>query len=96
MGHAKPFKTVNPTMPGFLQSLKKVKDKDMVINAIADLQKDPLPGHLDFKKLKNYKKPNIYSVMLCGNHAYKLSFQIQDGVAILRRVGTHKQIDNNP
>lgn len=96
MGHVKPFKSVNPNMPGFLQSLKKVADRQMVNDAIADLLKDPLPSALDFKKLKDHKRPNIYTVMLCGNHAYKLSFEIQGEVAVLRRVGTHKQIDKSP
>lgn len=68
----------------------------MVIDAIADLLSDPLPSKLDFKKLKGYKNPNIYTVTISGNHAYKLSLEIKDEVAILRRVGTHKQIDNSP
>lgn len=61
-----------------------------------DLLKDPIPAHLDFKKLKGYRNPSIYTITICSNHAYKLSMEIKDGVAILRRVGTHKQIDENP
>jgi hypothetical protein len=71
-------------------------NRQMVIDAISDLLLDPLPLRLDFKKLKGYKNPNIYTVTICGNHAYKLSFEIKNEIAILRRVGTHKQIDENP
>lgn len=96
MGQTKPFKFINPTLPGFKRSLRKIADTQMVIDAMDDLMRDPLPSKLDFKKLKGYKNPNVYSVTICGNHAYKLSFEIKDEVAILRRVGTHKQIDDNP
>lgn len=92
----KPFQAVDPTLPGFQRSLKKVSNRELVDEAIADLLLDPLPGRFDFKKLKGYKNPNIFTITISGNHAYKLSMEIRDGVAILRRVGTHKEIDDNP
>lgn len=96
MGQVKPFNSVNASLPGFVRSFKKISDRQMVIDAMADLLLDPLPMRLDFKKLKGYKNPNIYTVTICGNHAYKLSLEIKDEVAILRRVAAHKQIDDNP
>jgi hypothetical protein len=36
--------------------------------------------------------PNFFAIMLGGNHAYKKSMEIDKGVAILRRVGTHKEL----
>lgn len=35
----------------------------------------------------------MYSVDVTGNHAYKISLSIEGGVAVLRRVATHKRID---
>ncbi len=96
MGPIKPFKTIDPTLPGFQRSLKKVGDRALVDAAIVDLLLDPLPGRLGFKKLTDYKNPNIFTITIGGNHAYKLSLGIQGDVAVLRRVGTHKQIDANP
>lgn len=40
--------------------------------------------------------PNFFAIMLGGNHAYKRSMEIDKGVAILRRVGTHKELGEKP
>lgn len=61
-----------------------------------DLMLPEIPGKYGFKKLGGYKNPSIYTIMLGGNHAYKMSMQITNGVAIFRRVGTHRYIDDNP
>jgi hypothetical protein len=92
----KPFKSIDPTLPGFKRSLKKANNREAIEKAIVDLLLDPIPGHLDFKKLSGYRNPSIFTITICGNHSHKLSMEIKDGVAILRRVGTHKEIDNNP
>jgi len=98
MPPVKPFKLVSPALPGFKRCLKKIPAdiRPQVDDAIADLLEDPIPGRLGFKKLGGYKNPNIYTITIGGNHAYKLSLEIVDEVAVLRRVGTHKQIDDNP
>lgn len=96
MAPVKPFRTIDPTMPGFQRSLKKVRDRALVDAAIVDLLRDPIPGRLGFKKLTDYRNPNIFTITIGGNHAYKLSLEIQGDVAVLRRVGTHKQIDDHP
>jgi mRNA-degrading endonuclease RelE of RelBE toxin-antitoxin system len=94
----KPFKSVNPSLQGFQRCLKKIPGgfRELVDDAIADLLLDPIPGRLGFKKLNGYRNPSIYTITIGGHHAYKLSMELKDGVAILRRVGTHKEIDNNP
>jgi len=60
---------------------------------LRDLQ-DPMPAGLRFEKLKGYRKPDLYTIHLDGN--YKLSMEISEGIAILRNVGTHNQIDRGP
>jgi len=96
MPFVKPFKSIDPSLPGFKRSLKKANNKEIINKAITDLLLDPIPAHLDFKKLKGYRNPNIFTITICGNHSYKLSMEIKNEIAILRRVGTHKEIDNNP
>lgn len=98
MASAKPFKSVNPSLPGFQRCLKKLPSEIRALadQAIVDLLDDPLPGRFGFKKLQGYKNPNIYTITIGGHHAYKLSLHIEQEIAVLRRVGTHKQIDDNP
>jgi len=92
----KPFHAIDATSSGFQRSLRNFAERALAEAAILDLLKDPIPGRLDFKKLKGYKRPNIFTITIAGNHAFKISMEISDGVAILRRVGTHRQIDDNP
>jgi len=67
---------------------------------LRDLLQDPMPPGLRFEKLtsnrkkKGYRKPDRYTIHLDGN--YKLSMEISEGVAILRNVGTHNEIDRGP
>ena len=98
MPPVKPFKRVNAALPGFQRCLKKIPAdiRPQVNDAITDLLEDPIPGRLGFKKLTGYRNPNIYTITIGGNHAYKLSLEILNEVAVLRRVGTHRQIDDNP
>jgi hypothetical protein len=96
MPPVKPFKAVDPSLSGFKKSLKRFAERELAEQAIQDLLLDPLPGRFDFKKLKGYNNPNVYTITISSNHAFKMSFEIKDEVAILRRVGTHKQIDDNP
>ena len=98
MPPVKPFRAVSAALPGFQRCLKKipVDIRPQVNDAISDLAEDPIPGRLGFKKLSGYRNPNIYTIMVGGNHAYKVSMEIVNGVAVLRRIGTHKQIDETP
>ena len=85
-------------LAGFTRSLKKIpiEIRPRIDEAIEELLSDPIPGKYDFKKLNGYRNPNIYTITIGGNHAYKISLEIVDGCAVLRRAGTHKQIDNGP
>ena len=96
MPSQKPFKTINVSLKGFQRSLKKCAVRGEATAAIAAMLEDPLPVHLKFKKLNGYRNPALYSITICNNQSHKISFEIRDEVAILRRVGTHKQIDDNP
>ncbi len=68
----------------------------MVDEALLDLVKTPIPKRLRFEKLTCCRKPNIYTIHVTQNHSYKISFEIEGGIAKLRRVATHKEIDRKP
>jgi hypothetical protein len=98
MPHPKPFSAVNPTLPGFQRSLRKLSPEARALaeRAILDLMLPEIPGKYGFRKLGGYRNPNVFTIMLGGSHAYKMSMEIDKGTAILRRVGTHKELDQNP
>lgn len=60
------------------------------------LLEDPRPARLRFEKLSGYRNPNIYTIHATNNHSHKISMEIADGIATLRRVGSHKKIDDKP
>lgn len=63
--------------------------RDTVDRKLQDLSKSPMPPGLAFEKLSGCSKPDIYTIHATGN--YKISFEINDGTAFLRRVGTHDE-----
>jgi mRNA-degrading endonuclease RelE of RelBE toxin-antitoxin system len=64
---------------------------------IVELGFDPIPNSRRPHSVSaKGQKPTVYTVDVTSNKAYKLSFQVANHVAILRRVGTHKQLDRSP
>jgi hypothetical protein len=64
---------------------------------LEDLEKDPVPTGLRMHPVTPAGvKPKIYTVDVYPNKSYKISFQLSGDELILRRVGTHKQIDRRP
>lgn len=82
----------------FALSVKKlpVDIQSQLKNVLKDLIKDPQPKKLRLEKLSGYKNPGIYTVHITSNHSHKMSFEIDGDVAVLRTVGTHKEIDRRP
>lgn len=68
--------------------------RDLVDGKLQDLVKSPRPPGLAFEKLKGYAEPDIYSIHVNGN--YKISMEINQGHAFLRRVASHNEIDRCP
>jgi mRNA-degrading endonuclease RelE of RelBE toxin-antitoxin system len=66
----------------------------LVPQKLEDLLANPRPAGLRFEKLKGYARPDIYTIHITGN--YKISFEIDDSVAILRCIGNHNEIDRLP
>lgn len=82
----------------FQQDYKKLKPdiRKHVDAAIEDLLKIPRPSTLRLKKYNGYKNPHIYAIHVTSNHSHKISLEIQGDKAKLRRIGTHKIVDNSP
>ena len=71
-----------------------IQYRDLVDGKLQDLAGNPMPPGLRFEKLKGYSDPDIYSIHITGN--YKATMEINSATAILRRVGTHDDIDRAP
>lgn len=67
-----------------------------VDSAITDLLKNPIPKHLRFNKLNGFSNPFLYAIHITGNHSHKITLEIKNNTAVLRRIGTHKVIDRSP
>lgn len=70
--------------------------QSQVLSAATSLTNEPMPAKLRFEKLSGYRNPSIYTIHITHNHSHKLSFEIQGTTAILRKIGTHKEIDRAP
>ena len=68
--------------------------RDRVDAKLRELLENPRPPGLAFEKLKGYTRPNIYTIHITCN--YKLSFEIEGSLAVLRRVACHNDIDRLP
>lgn len=86
------------TRDSFANSFKQLRPeiKQEAVCAIADILRQPMPARLRFEKLSGYRNPSIYTIHITRNHSHKLSFEIQGTTAILRKIGTHKEIDRVP
>ncbi len=98
MPQQKPFSAINPFLPGFQHCLKKLSPENLELakQAMRDLMLPEIPRKYNFKNLEGYYSRNLFTITFGVNHASKISMAVVNGVAILRRVGTHKEIDENP
>lgn len=70
---------------------------ECLADALKALLAEIIPKKYRMESLSGYKNPKVYTIHITQNHSHKLSFEInKDGVAVLRRVGTHKAIDRSP
>lgn len=60
--------------------------------AVKDLVKNPHPKKYRLEK----QTPEAYTIHVTRNHSHKLSFELVGDTAILRKIGTHKEIDRAP
>lgn len=82
----------------FARDLKRLdkETQQAVKDAINDLLKTPVPQVRRMHSLGGYRNPKIYTIDVFPNHSYKISFEIEGTTAILRRVGSHGDIDLLP
>lgn len=91
------IRAVDTGNPAFKRDVKglPLDIRDALALCLKDLLKDPIPSGLRLHGLHREHR-GIFSIDVTSNHAYKATFTIEDGIARLRRVGTHKQIDRSP
>jgi hypothetical protein len=90
------FKVVGRT-DKFISDFKRLDDPQrQAVNAcIRDLALNPIPASRRFHCVST-KKPKVYSLDLFSNKSHKMTIQLEGNNVTLRRVGTHKQIDDAP
>ena len=69
--------------------------RSALTECLKELIKDPTPSRLRLHGLHREHR-GIFSVDVTPNHAYKATFTVEGGIARMRRVGSHKQIDRTP
>ena len=89
---------VDMSRKSFAKTLRAVSTdiQSQTLSAATSLTNEPIPTRLRFEKLSCYRNPSIYTIHITHNHSHKLSFEIHGTTAILRKVGTHKEIDRAP
>lgn len=93
-----PITAIDRSRQSFTRSFASLPDEiaDLAIDAIADLLQNPPPARLRLHRLNGYKNPKVFTIDITANHSHKISLEIIGSVAVLRRAGTHKEIDRNP
>lgn len=86
------------TEASFKNNYRRLPDeiKDFVDSALEDLLSYPQPKKLRLEKLQGNNKPPVYTIHVTPNHSHKLSFELRGDVAVMRKIGTHKEIDRSP
>lgn len=82
----------------FERDLKKApQDVQREIEGVLnDLLKYPQPRKLRFHSLNGFFNPKIFKIDVFSNKSWQITFEMDGKVAILRRLGTHKEIDRSP
>lgn len=69
--------------------------QNAVDECIVDLGKDPIPATRRAHRINTGQLPKVFSLDVTSNKSHKLSFQLEGTTALLRRVGTHREIDRS-
>lgn len=82
-------------LPRFEKAYKNLEKRvqDAVDQGIKDLFKDPIPLGRRVRKMNGYRNPDIWEARV--GSSYRITFEIKNGIAILRNIGTHA-IYSNP
>lgn len=78
----------------FAAQLKKlpVEIQKATREAVKDLVKNPHPKKYRLEK----QTAEYWTIHVTPNHSHKLSFELEGSTAVLRKIGTHKEIDRSP
>ena len=82
----------------YVSDLKKLKHdvRRAVIEALENLKQDPQPAKLRLHVVSKRPGPVVFSIDVFPNKSWKISFEMDGTTAVLRHVGTHKEIDRAP
>lgn len=88
-----PIKRVRSTQ-AFADLLRKLPPEiqEAARQAVKDLVADPHPKKYRLEK----QTADYWTIHVTRNHSHKLSFMLDGDCAVLRKIGTHKEIDRAP
>lgn len=64
--------------------------------ALRKLLQNAASNALRLHALRGYPKPTIYKIDVRPDHSWQITFELDGAVAVLLRLGTHKELDRNP
>jgi len=64
--------------------------------ALKLLKQNPRAKSLRLHTLKGTRKPTIWKIDVLPNHSWQIAFEMDGTTAVLRRIGTHRDIDRRP
>lgn len=65
-------------------------------SVLDDLLKYPQPKKLRFHSLNGFFHPKIYKIDVFSNKSWQITFEMDGSTAVLRRLGTHREVDRFP
>ena len=82
----------------FVDELSKAdRELQVAVKAALDLLKsNPRARSLRLHNLQGYAKPTIWKIDVYTNKSWQITFELDGGIAKLKRLGTHKSIDREP
>ena len=84
--------------PSFKADLKSAP-ADVKADANASLKKlreNSAASSLRLHPLKGYPKPTIFKIDVRPDRSWQISFEMDGRIAVLLRLGTHKELDRRP
>jgi mRNA-degrading endonuclease RelE of RelBE toxin-antitoxin system len=83
--------SIRPT-PRFRKAYKRLDPviKEDVDRALEDLLRDPVPNGRRLPKMEGHRNPEVWKIRITRN--FRLTFELREGVAVLRNVGSHNMI----
>jgi len=66
------------------------------LKALNRLRENPAARSLRLHSLSGYPKPMLWKIDVFANHSWQITFELEGDAAVLKRLGTHRDVDRDP